>query len=75
MQVAGVLTAVAFVVWITTLPLRFGGTGAVVAEDTNGGAEQTQLAGVGAIDTGNGTTLEVVDPNAEETGTANFSNY
>lgn len=70
-QVAGILTAIAFVVWITTLPLRFGGAGAV-ATGENTDAQQTQLAGVGAVDT-NGTNnsgLQVVGAPS-----STFSNY
>lgn len=87
MQVAGILTALAFVVWVTTLPMRFGGTGAVAdGSQSNSLTDQTQLAGVGSIDTGNGTTLEVVGNTPDDgtstnpttninTGTNNFSNY
>lgn len=78
MQVAGILTALAFVVWITTLPMRFGGTGAVATDglQNNSVTDQTQLAGVGSIDTGNGTTLEVVGNTPDDgTSTNNFSNY
>ncbi|HVY72802.1 MAG TPA: hypothetical protein VG984_02005 [Candidatus Paceibacterota bacterium] len=71
-QVAAMLTALAFVVWITTLPLRFGGAGNITSTDgTNGSSDQTQLAGVGAADT-NGTNdsgLQVVG------ATSTFSNY
>jgi hypothetical protein len=76
-QVAGVLTAVAFVVWITTLPLRFGGTGAVAQTGgENADTQQTQLAGAGAADTStdgtNDSGLQVVGTSTD--GSA-FSNY
>jgi hypothetical protein len=74
-QVAGLLTAVAFVVWITTLPLRFGGSGTVAQTgDETFTTEQTQLAGVGAADT-NGTNnsgLQVVGTSSQDSA---FSNY
>ena len=71
-QIAGLLTALAFVVWITTLGFRFAGTAPVAAAPDDGsGVEQTQLAGVAASDTSNTSGVEVV---GTSTGTA-FSNY
>ena len=74
-QVAGMLTAVAFVVWITTLPLRFGGAGAVAAGGAeNTDAQQTQLAGVGSVDGTNGTNDSGLQVVGTSTSSA-FSNY
>lgn len=72
-QVAGVLTAFAFVVWITTLGFRFAGTAPVAAAPSDlSGAGQTQLAGVAGSDTSvNQSGVEVVGTSTN-TG---FSNY
>ena len=73
-QVAGILTAVAFVVWITTLPLRFGGMGTVAGAE-NQDAQQTQLAGVGSVDstnTSDDSGVQVVGTSSENSA---FSNY
>lgn len=68
-QVAGVFTALAFVVWVTTLGVRFG----TVQQSTDGvtvmSADQTQLAGVGATRDTSDTGLEVVSTSTE------FSNF
>ncbi len=73
-QVAGVLTAVAFVVWITTLSFRFAGTAPVAAAPDDGsGIQQTQLAGVDASDGSDSSA-----PGVEVVGTSTddqFSNY
>jgi len=60
MQIAGCLTAVVFVGWLTTLGVRLSSSGSAgVAENQD--AQQTQLANVasGAYAPGSGNTLEV----------------
>lgn len=59
-QVAGVFTVLAFVVWITTLGMRFGGAPAAPQMqnpfDTSTSPDQTQVAGAAAsADTANTT--------------------
>ncbi len=85
-QVAGVLTIVAFVIWITTLPLRFGGTGQVAgaADSLNASDNQTMLAGAAGRDyanstdgtTDDGSGVQVVGTStAGDTTSSQFSNY
>jgi hypothetical protein len=76
-QVAGLFTALAFVVWITTLGVRFGGS---ITQNQNGNPfdgstpDQTQLAGAAASDNQSG--IEVVSTSTNDTqGTSQFSNY
>ncbi|OGC88316.1 hypothetical protein A2419_00435 [Candidatus Adlerbacteria bacterium RIFOXYC1_FULL_48_26] len=67
-QFAGLFTALAFVVWVTTLGVRFGtsvNSGQVANND-----QQTQLAGAGAVGDTSQTGIEVVG-----TTTTTFSNY
>ncbi len=68
LQVAGVFTALAFVVWITTLGLRFGGVPGAVASQNGSDDQQTQLAGAGATSDTSQTGLQVV-------ATSTYSNY
>jgi hypothetical protein len=68
LQVAGVFTALAFVVWITTLGMRFGGASGGQVATQNGTDGQTQLAGAGATSDTSQTGLEVV-------ATSTYSNY
>lgn len=76
-QVAGVLTALAFVVWVTTLPLRFAGTGTVAGDPLNGSDNQTMLAGAAGRDYANQMGVEVVGTSTDTgaSGTTEFSNY
>lgn len=77
-QIAGILTALAFVVWITTLPLRFGGTGQVAgaADSLNASDNQTMLAGAAGRDYANQTGVEVVGTTTDSnTAQTQFSNY
>ena len=74
MKVAGLLTAVAFVVWITTLGVRFAGTyqaAAAAATDTSSGIQQTQLPGSDTTDTSADQTIEVVGTSTDDA----YSNY
>ncbi len=69
-HIAGVFTALAFVVWLTTLGMRFGATGSsVVTEGVD--AQQSQLANVLSGTAQGGNTLEVVG----STETNVYSNY
>jgi hypothetical protein len=71
MQVAGLFTALAFVVWVTTLGFRFApviNSGAVA--NGTGGDQQTQLAGADAADNTSQNGVEVVG-----TTTSDFSNF
>lgn len=71
LQVAGVFTALAFVVWVTTLGMRLGSAGQIAGSDQgDGSAQQTQLAGVGASGDTSQTGLQVVS-----TSTSDYSNY
>ena len=80
-QVAGVVTALAFVVWLTTLGFRF----SVSPETTqvaNSGIDQTQYAGVAGNDSAQQTGIEVVgstqgggSTGQDQNSTSNFSNY
>lgn len=69
-QFAGLFTALAVVVWVTTLGVRFGTTtdGQVANNDQSNG-QQTQLAGVGAVGDTSQTGIEVVGTSTT------FSNY
>ena len=71
-QVAGLFTALAFVVWITTLSFRFGPTpsSGQVAGGANTDAQQTQLAGAASSGDTSQSGIEVVG-----TTTSDFSNY
>jgi hypothetical protein len=61
-QIAGIFTALAFVIWVTTLGVRY--SGGIVASGNDGfentDAQQTQLAGVAGSDTQNQSGVEVV---------------
>ncbi len=70
-QMAGVFTALAFVVWVTTLGVRFGttvNTGQVATGD-QGNVQQTQLAGAAASGDTSQAGIEVVGTSTT------FSNY
>ncbi|MBY0473129.1 hypothetical protein K2Q00_02470 [Patescibacteria group bacterium] len=69
-QFAGVFTALAFTVWVTTLGVRFGTTGGTVATNDQGSGQQTMLAGVAASGDTSQAGIEVVG-----TTTTTFSNY
>jgi hypothetical protein len=68
-QMAGVFTALAVVVWITTLGWRFGTPQESGNSATVTSADQTLLAGVAASDTTSQTGLEVVSTSTS------FSNF
>jgi hypothetical protein len=71
-QVAGLITAVAFVVWITTLGVHYSTSANTIAGAENDDTQQTQLAGVDAAGDGSdGSVIEVVGA----TTTSDFSNY
>ncbi len=59
MQIAGVVTAAVFAVWITTLGLRLGGGQTQVAQDAAG---QTSLSASAAQATYNGQNQLMVAP-------------
>ncbi len=61
-QIAGVCTALVFVVWVTTLGVRMSSTSTVV-QNQDGSLQQTQLANAGSAQT-RGNTLEVATSSA-----------